>query len=66
MCVFQGLYVSLQLILVSTPSSLGQYRVGYMLITTEAVYLLRRGVCVCECVVCECEYVYVYVLCLTL
>ena len=32
-----------QLVQVTTPLGLGQYKPGYILVTTEAVYLLRRG-----------------------
>lgn len=50
-----------QLIRVSTPAGVGQQRIGFVLITSDAVYLLRNGeegggscsyVCVCVLLVC--------------
>ena len=43
--------VCVQLVMLATPSGVGQQRVAYCLITDRAVYILRKGKC---CVLCVC------------
>lgn len=43
MGVITKLLLCFQLVQVRTPTHVGHYKVAYILISTEAVYLLRKG-----------------------